>query len=213
MKNNRLNKSIWVGSACLVVAAALLANSVWIQAKAHLAQYLIADAWAATQRDNRQQTAIVNPHLPWSWADTHPVAQLRVPTLGVEQYVLNGANGSPLAFAPGLYTGTALPQSTSIHLPDPVIAGHHDTHFAFLKRLNIGDIIQLENHRGESIHYTVSQIQQRDIRQHRLPVFKGGQTLQLVTCVPSFIGEVHPDGRLLVIAHRISAEKKLLTQR
>ncbi|GGI84258.1 class GN sortase [Shewanella gelidii] len=40
-----------------------------MQAKAHFAQFLIAQAWQQTLEDQQ-------PHKPWPWADTHPVAQL-----------------------------------------------------------------------------------------------------------------------------------------
>ncbi len=198
-----MKKTTWGVLACLLLALALFGKALWIQGKAGLAQLLIAEAWAATRRDNSGQATLVKPHSPWAWADTHPVAQLRVPDLAVSQYVLNGADGTPLAFAPGLYAGTALPNTQTFTLPDPIIAGHQDTHFAFLKQLRVGVMIEMDNHRGETVTYRVSTINTYDIRHDRLPTFYGGQTLQLVTCAPAFIGEVHPQRRLVVMARRL----------
>ena len=73
-----------------------------IHAKAWLAQGLLQRAWAATLSG----TAAVRP---WPWADTHPVARLQVPALGVDQIVLADASGRTLAFGPGLLGGTAAP--------------------------------------------------------------------------------------------------------
>lgn len=177
---------------CLIGAATLFGNSVYIQAKAALAQYLIQSAWQTTLKTQA-------PTPPWSWADTYPVAKLSVPQLGISQYVLAGANGSPLAFAPGLYAGTKrIGDNHSTTLPDSVIAGHHNTHFDFLKKLTRGQPVQLQSPQGDILTYRVSHIATFDIRQHQLPVFYEGKTIQLVTCLPSFVGEIHPTQRLVV---------------
>lgn len=178
--------------ACLFGAGALFANTFYIQAKAKLAQYLIAQAWEETL-STQQATP------PWSWADTHPVAKLKVKRLAIEQYVLAGADGRPLAFAPGLYAGTKdFRQQPQDKRPDSVIAGHHNTHFDFLKHLVTGDKVTLQNPKGQTIDYQVSHIQHFDIRQQQLPAYFTGNTVQLVTCLPSYVGEIHPNQRLVV---------------
>lgn len=201
MKKSRI---LLISGLCLL-AAGLFGNSLYIQAKAHLAQYLIASAWQQTVRDNRHLTAIEKPALPWSWADTYPIAKLRLPRYKVEQYVLAGASGSPLAFAPGWYAGTRLPGKTpqansEETLPDTVIAGHHNTHFAFLKQLQRGDDLYLQTFQGQIQHYRISRVDFFDIHNSRLPARWGGKTLTLVTCAPDFIGEIHPNRRLVVTA-------------
>lgn len=189
--------------ALLLLSGALFGNSLYIHAKAQLAQYLIAKAWQQTQADNHNSQHISKPSKPWAWADTYPVATLSVPKQNRHYYVLAGATGSPLAFAPGLYAGTALPGIAAPDTPDTVIAGHHNTHFDFLKQLNVGEIILLENHRGTIIRYRISSIQTLDIRRQQLPVSYQQNRLTLVTCAPRFIGEVHPNQRLVVIADTI----------
>lgn len=215
MKKNKKNLTIIV---LLLLAIGLFGNTIYIQSKAILAQYLIANAWQQTKQDNQQSKTIRKPSKPWGWADTYPVAKLIVPKQDLEYYVLAGATGSPLAFAPGLYAGTALPSiatdsNTDSHtdnyinnaenIPDSVIAGHHNTHFAFLKRINVGEIIQLENHLSQIISYRVSEIKILDIRKQKLPVRFGRDSVTLVTCLPSFVGEIHPNQRLVVITERI----------
>lgn len=177
---------------CLLAALPLFGNTVYIQAKAKLAQYLIAEAWQTTLQTH-------TPTPPWAWADTHPIAHLRVARLGISQYVLAGANGSPLAFGPGWYAGTkAIGQNEQNSIPDSVIAGHHNTHFAFLKSLVIGDELTLQNRAGKTLAYRVSHIDTFDSRYQRLPTYSSGKTLQLVTCLPDFVGEIHPAKRLVV---------------
>lgn len=186
---------------CLSLAALLFANSFYIQAKALLAQHLIAQAWQTTLQHyqvNQQQNV-----KPWAWADTYPVAKLVVKKQGIQQYVLAGANGSPLAFGPGLYAGTQLPGRGNIALADAIIAGHHNTHFDFLKAIKTGDSIQLQNAWGQTFDYRVSRIAIYDIRRQRLPAYQLGNTLQLVTCSPAFLGETNPPLRLVITAELI----------
>ncbi len=191
------SKTRYLILACLLGSVALFGNSLYIQSKAVLAQYLIQHAWEMTLKTD-------NPTPPWSWADTHPVAKFSVPRLNIEQYVLAGANGSPLAFAPGLYAGTKdlstdlTMKKSQEKLPDTVIAGHHNTHFDFLKQLKSGEILYFENKQKESLRYQVKNIQTFDIRQQKLPAYFTGNTIQLVTCLPSYLGEIHPNQRLVV---------------
>ena len=64
--------------------------------KAEVAQQLLNRAWTATSDDRRNVK-------PWPWADTWPVARLRLPGSGEPLTVLAGASGRNLAFAPALH--------------------------------------------------------------------------------------------------------------
>jgi sortase A len=101
--------------------------------KAEVAQVLLLRAW---QRARMSGAAA----RPWPWADTWPVARLRVPRYGVDEIVLAGASGSSLAFGPGHVDGTAVPGRCG----NCVLSGHRDTHFRFLAELELGDILELE---------------------------------------------------------------------
>jgi len=121
----RRSSWLWIVFITLLVAlgAWQLGRGAWIQAKAWLAQSLIAHAWARTLSGERQAK-------PWPWADTWPVARLTVPRLGIERYVLAGADGAAMAFGPGHVSGTPLPGEAG----NSVIGGHRDTHLAFLAK-------------------------------------------------------------------------------
>jgi len=46
-----------------------------MHAKAELAGILVRRAWNQSVQSGR-------PRAPWPWADTHPVARIRIPRLG-----------------------------------------------------------------------------------------------------------------------------------
>ena len=168
-----------------------LAEGVYIEAKAWLAQYLLQQAWAET----RDGAPIVRP---WPWADTWPLARLKVERLGVDQIVLSGASGRTLAFGPGHIPGTATPGEAG----NSVISGHRDTHFRFLQKLKQGDRIALTLPDGSLLHYAVFRftIQHRDNLQ---VLEQWADQLTLITCYP--FNAVVPGGaeRYLVMAKPI----------
>ena len=164
--------SVWLARSLLLGAALLAAQALWLPAKAALAQELLSSSW----RQSRQDGA---PHRPWPWADTHPVARLEQPRLGISQVVLAGDAGRPLAFGPGWAESSARPGSADGTV---VISGHRDTHFAWLRDLQAGDIVRLE-HAGGQRDYRVTAFDVVDSRRHRLSA-TGHDQLVLVTCWP-----------------------------
>ena len=54
--------------------------------------------------------------------------------------VLAGASGRTLAFGPGHVDGTPLPGEHG----NAVVSGHRDTHFAFLRDLRCGDVLEVQ---------------------------------------------------------------------
>jgi sortase A len=161
------------------LSAVLLASGVvqgarggWIKAKACLAQVLLQKSWQRTLEGGVEQK-------PWPWADTWPVARLTIP--GEERHiVLAGASGRNLAFAPGHLHGSAEPGEAGTC----VIAGHRDTHFAELDRLEEGHEILLEDAAGQSFTYRVTGT--GVVHEKAAWAISGGAdpTLVLVTCWP-----------------------------
>jgi sortase A len=150
-----------------------IGEGLYIHAKARLAQALIARAWVAS----REAAA---PVRPWPWADTYPVARLRVPAHDIDLYVLEGDSGRSLAFGPGHMTRTALPGQAG----NAVISAHRDTHFAFLKDLRAGEELQVELPVAPTRRYRV-----RDtavVNQNAMAITGDTRTptLTLVTCYP-----------------------------
>ncbi len=179
-------------AAVLATAAATLAvDAGWLHAKAWLAQQLLSQAWDAAQRSQQA-------HKPWPWADTHPVARLQVAALGIDQIVLAGDSGRTLAFGPGWAESSATPGSNGT----PVISGHRDTHFAFLRELAAGDEITLQGVQGEA-RYRVASTRIADTDNETLDV-GNDDALLLVTCWP--FDALLPGGplRYVVRAERIA---------
>jgi sortase A len=155
-----------------------------IEAKAWLAPVLIERAWQQTLAGGGE------PVKPWPWADTWPVARLRVPGQAIERLVLAGDSGNALAFGPGHASASAPLGSAGL----AVIGGHRDTHFAFLQRLLPGMRLQLQLPDGSWRGYRVDRIDVVDTRGRALPQLAGEERLLLVTCYP--FASLRPNGPL-----------------
>lgn len=149
----------------------------YIHAKAWLAQALLDRAWADTLADSGTAGELQRP---WPWADTGPVARLRVPELGVDQIVLAGASGRSLAFGPGHLDQTAAPGAAG----HSVISGHRDTHFAFLRDLTPAMKLEVQRVDGGWQSYRVRDSGVIDSRRARLSLAVERPALTLVTCWP-----------------------------
>ncbi len=149
-----------------------MADSVYLVAKAQLAQVLMQRAWDKGLEGD--------PEPPWPWADTHPIGRLSVAQHSVDQIVLAGASGRNLAFGPSFLLPSATPGSSG----NTVIAGHRDTHFEFLQNLKIGSEIKLDWIDGGSTHFTVASTRVVDSRTERIDLDTTSALLTLVTCYP-----------------------------
>jgi sortase A len=163
-----------------VVVACLLCLGFWqlgqgayIPAKAWLAQELMVRAWLHSNADG-------NRHVPWPWADTWPVARLSAKSGDINLVILAGGSGRTLAFGPGHLSASALPGDTG----NSVIAGHRDTHFSFLRDVEVGESIVIERASGRRYYYEVIGIDIVDSRRGSLLLDTEEAILSLVTCYP-----------------------------
>nr|WP_188955349.1 class GN sortase [Shewanella ulleungensis] len=164
-----------------LVGLGLIVQGGYMQAKAHFAQFLIERAFEQTLVDNQ-------PHKPWSWADTHPVAKMRVlqhnaqgvQPLGQDLYVLAGASGRNLAFGPSLMlAGAGIGEQGNM-----IIAGHRDSHFMRLQYVNVGDMIELYSATGQLQVYRITATQV--VHESATEVLEQTENskLTLITCYP-----------------------------
>lgn len=172
----------------LAAGGALAGHGAYLAAKASLAQVLLRHAWAQTRHSGE-------PHRPWFWADTYPVARLRVPALGVEQIVLAGSSGRTLAFGPGHLPGTARPGETGLSL----VSGHRDTHFRFLEALRPGHELYIHTAGGAVKRYVVQRAEAFDLIHGSLSLDPVADQLVLVTCYPFRHWRAGGTGRYVVI--------------
>ena len=181
---------LWALSlASLTLGVGLCGQQFWIAGKGWLAERLIADAWTATLESGVR-------HRPWSWADTHPIAQIEVPHLGISRIVLEGATGASLAFGPGHVDGSALPNERG----NSVIAGHRDDAFSFLARVRVGDLLHVRSTQ-RSERYSVTATLVVDELDLRWLGPSPEDRLTLITCYP-FGGLSGGTERFVVLAAR-----------
>lgn len=158
--------------ATALLACVPLGHAGYMGAKAGLAQILLLRAW------NRSHESGVAAK-PWPWADTAPVARLRVARLAVDEIVLRGDSGPTLAFGPGWAESSALPGGPGLS----IVSAHRDTHFGFLRELAAGDAIRIDSAAG-SRTYTVRSMRVADSRSERIETSTAADGLLLVTCYP-----------------------------
>jgi sortase A len=175
-----INKQNLVIAALMGASLVLLGNGVYIKAKAELAQWLIAKTW-------QQRTQHAEPQKPWPWADTKVVAQINVPRLGISQFVMQDASGESLAFGPG----AVIPVNDEHY---HFIAGHRDTHFSYLDKLQVGDVVEIKSYKGTSVRYQITDSRVVDINNGPLYVDEQSRGLALMTCWP--MDSVVPGGPL-----------------
>ena len=175
---------------CVILPATVLSlglweagHGVWIYLKAELAQYLLERAWLTTLAGKEMVK-------PWPWADTWPIARMRVPKREVSLIILSHANGRTLAFGPGHESVSAPPGKDGT----TILSGHRDTHFRFLEEVKEGEPIIIQKPDGTTTPYTVQAIHIVDALHTKIRLIKDKNYLVLVTCYP--FDAVIPGGSL-----------------
>ncbi len=169
-----------------------LGQGAYIPAKAWFAQELMLRAWARTGSGEVRAT-------PWPWADTWPVARLTARSGAVDLIVLAGGSGRTLAFGPGHLSASAMPGEPG----NAVIAGHRDTHFQFLKNVQLGEQLMLESSKGLKHLYEVVGVDIVDSRKASLLLDTEDAILSLVTCYPFDAREAGGPLRYVVTARML----------
>ncbi|GLU26143.1 class GN sortase [Brucella sp. NBRC 12950] len=159
--------------ALMVCGLVLFSQGLWIHAKAYAAQILLERAFT-------QSIASGEKVKPWSWADTWPVARIEAPRLAASAIALNGASGQALAFGPGHLQNTpnAGDNGTAVY------AAHRDTHFAFLKDLEKGDLIRITRDDGKIFTYRATHMTVTRWDEAQIDIHAPGVQLVLATCYP-----------------------------
>jgi sortase A len=179
----------WLSIGLLALGLSLFGHGVYMQAKAWLAQVLIEQAWQTTLKSPNKKIK------PWFYADSYPVAQIIWPKHNKRLTVLDGASGRNLAFAPSHFLPAGeLGGADFGNSQGALIAGHNDTHFAFLKNAKVGQ------------HYSVTHVEV--INQYNTD-FLQQSGLYLLTCYPFDSLASGTDLRWLVSAEISSPEVEL----
>ena len=161
-----------INTVLFLGGAMLLGQGIYMDAKAVIAQGLIAHSW-------QQRTAASPPPKPWRWADTKAVAKLEVKRLNQALFVMQDDSGQSLAFGPGHMNASA-DISQQGHV---MIAGHRDSHFEFLQDIEAGDIIETTNYKSQTVRYRVKDTMILDTDSEEL-LLQDDNRLSLITCYP-----------------------------
>ncbi|HYC37321.1 MAG TPA: class GN sortase [Usitatibacter sp.] len=183
----------WIAALLLGVGAWQVAAAGWIHAKAVVAQRLIASAWQLARDGGPARR-------PWPWADMRPVARLSMPALGVDLFVLDAATPRALAFGPAHVGGTAAPGLWG----NSVVVAHRDTHFEFLRRITLGEVIAVERAGGARSRYRVREITVVDKGESRVLDPADSPQLTLITCFPFDAVQHGTTLRYVVVAERVA---------
>lgn len=186
-----------LASAVILIAGACLSGrALYLHAKAELAGILIRRAWEQSLQSGKH-------HAPWSWADTYPIARLRIPRLGYDEIVLEDATPRTLAFGPARLLSGASPGEAG----NLVLAGHRTSWFKPLATIAPGDEIDLEwfDPRTGGLHqraYAVTMIRVVEPQDVSLLAPTSEDAVTLITCYPFGRGPRSPQ-RFIVRASPI----------
>ncbi|MEE4244855.1 MAG: sortase [Kangiellaceae bacterium] len=160
-------KSKFLSKLSLLIGLILLIDAFYIQAKAHVAQWLIEYSWEVSRGNDTAEK-------PWPWFDTQVSAKMTIndyPPL----FVLAESSGQSLAFAPAFERQT--------NSATKVISAHRNTHFSLLKESKVGDRLTLEGIEGKVQRYRLVSYSIYDARKEFL-LSSDPSKLLLFTCYP-----------------------------
>lgn len=172
MMGSRANVK-WLSTFLIICALAIILYSLWLPSKAWLSEQLIYHSWQQAQKNK-------GPVKPWPWADTVPIAKLSLNRIRRSIILLKGVDPTSLAFSAGV-----MHQYSTFDRKSPiVVAGHRDTHFAFIQEVLMKDIISLTDKFGRNHLYEVDELIVVDSEQYELAIDTLGTDLLLITCYP-----------------------------
>ena len=103
-----------------------------------------------------------------------------------------------MAFGPGYATASAPPGTGD----NTAIAGHRDTHFAFLEDIAVGEVVFLETPDGIRHRYQVSKVDVLHQSKTNVMERTGVKQLTLITCYP--FNAIAPGGPMRFVVQAIS---------
>ena len=109
-------------------------QAIKIEVKGKVAQVLLAYTWNKSLKESKS-------FKPWPSFDGSPILKLEIPQYNISQIVLEGTSGQALAFGPAFHKESFLPFENKI----TAISSHRDSHGEYIKNLEIGDILKLQD--------------------------------------------------------------------
>ena len=116
-----------------------------IELKARVAQILLQYAWHKTLTTGKN-------YQPWPSFDGTPIMLLEIPNHNISPSVLKGnLSGQSLAFGPSFHEESFLPHEQKV----TIISSHRDSHGVYIKKLQLGEEIRLQDQHKNWYSYTI----------------------------------------------------------
>ena len=144
-----------------------------IELKARVAQVLLQYAWHKTIKTGEDQR-------PWRSFDGTPILRLSIPRHKVDQIVLAGTSGQALAFGPAFHKESKLPGTGGT----TVLSSHRDSHGVYIKQLQKGDTIKLQDRFEEWHSYTIEDFYILNVKTDTISTTNTEEVLLIITCYP-----------------------------
>ena len=190
-----------VGALLYVAGGALLLHTGSTYARGALARSEARAAWerAEAQRAVRQSRLVDFGEQKGIIAPGAPVARLVIPSIGLDEIVVEGVGDAELNAGPGHLPRSALPGDAG----NAVISAHRDRHFSSLGDLQVGDTVHTETTMGRSSWIVTKR---RVVGAGRPALFSSAEPiLTLTTCWPIRYLGTAPD-RLLIEGKLIASQ-------
>ena len=144
-----------------------------IEIKAKVAQVLLQRAWNQTLKTGQN-------YRPWPSFDGVPIMRLVIPQHNINQIVLKGTSGQALAFGPAFHEESFLPQEKKI----TIISSHRDSHGIFIKKLQLGEEIKIQDADNHWHTYTIDNFFVINVQKEKITMDSNEDRLLLITCYP-----------------------------
>ena len=144
-----------------------------IELKARVAQVLLQYAWHKTIKTGVDQR-------PWKSFDGTPILRLMIPRYEVDQIVLAGTSGQALSFGPAFHEESKLPGMGG----STVLSSHRDSHGIYIKQLQKGDIIKIQDRFQQWHSYTIEEFSILNVKTDTISTTNAKEVLLIITCYP-----------------------------
>ena len=146
-------------------------QAIKIDLKAQVAQILLKHAWQQSLKNGEGVQ-------PWPSFDGRPIFKLEIVKHQISQIVLEGTSGQALAFGPAFHQESFLPSANKI----TAISSHRDSHGEYIKNLEIGDILKLQDLDNNWHSYKIEEFLIVNVKD-AVTINKRNRLL-LITCYP-----------------------------
>ena len=197
-----LERALWTAGCCA------LGYYVFTSIDASLTQRQLAESFEKSKNDigvtgqGPPNYSTADVHKAPAWPGSRLVGRLEIPKLDVSSVILEGVGSQTLRVGVGHVLGTSLPGQPG----NVVIAGHRDTFFRPLRKIEICDEVSVDT-TADIYHYQVRSFEIVDPRNVNALRFHNKNELTLITCYPfSYIGPAPK--RFVVHAEPVLAPEK-----